>query len=440
MALALNCSINKHSSWARKNYFYPDLSKGYQITQFEEPLAQNGYVIVEAGKEKQRIGVTRLHLEEDAAKNIHSADKTLVDFNRAGAPLAEIVTEPDFRSAEAAKAFLQKLRLLARYLKVSDADMEKGHLRCDANISLRPVGKKNLYPKTEIKNLNSFRSVERALNYEIKRQTELWETGKPVSLQSTRGWDENKLKTVEQRDKEESADYRYFPEPDLPDLNLTEKQIKEIQSSLPELPQEKIKRLVDEYEVNYQDAKLLAEDPEVANYFEKVMMESRTWLESLDDVTGSSDEIWAQNRKRLSKLVNGYLTSQLFKLMSDDKKTIEEIKITPENFAEFISLIYQGKVNSSAAQTILKIMYDKGKDPSDIMEDKNLGQLDNLDELSAVVDQVIKENPEMVKQYQAGKEALMKFFIGCVMKKTKGTANPELAAKLLREIVLIHKP
>ena len=357
MALALNCQINKKSIWARKNYFYPDLPKGYQISQFEEPLAIEGHLTVLANKEESRIGIERLHLEEDAAKNFHSKEKTLVDYNRGGTPLMEIVTNPDFKTPAQAKAFLQELRLMARYLKVSSADMEKGHLRCDANISLRKPGETKLYPKTEIKNLNSFKSVERALEYEIKRQTDLWNQGTPPNYQSTRGWNEKLLKTEEQRDKEESADYQYFPEPDLPPLIFTKEAIDQIQQKLPELPRDKRVRLEKEYLVNSVDAKILVEDENVADYFEQVLTEARAWLESMGDPMGTSEEIWQLNRQRLTKLVTGWLLSELFKLLKEESKSILDIKITPENFAEFISIVYKRKVNSSAAQVLLRKMY-----------------------------------------------------------------------------------
>ncbi|MBU1036567.1 Asp-tRNA(Asn)/Glu-tRNA(Gln) amidotransferase subunit GatB [Patescibacteria group bacterium] len=433
MSLALDCRINKQSEWARKNYFYPDLAKGYQITQFEEPLAEDGHLTITTKEGLRRINITRLHLEEDAAKNLHFKDKTLLDFNRAGTPLIEIVTEPDFRTPQETKIFLQELRLLARYLKVSAAEMEKGQLRCDANISLKTAGEDKLYPKTEIKNLNSFRAVEKALEYEVKRQTDLWQKNTPVKEQSTRGWDEQKQQTMEQRDKEESADYRYFPEPDLLPLEFTQSQVKEIKARLVELPWDKRERLQEEYALTDINAKIITGDPQVANYFEKVMMESRTWLESLESVVGDSDQIWEQNKKRLSKLVNGWLTSELFKLMNLADQSITEIRITPENFAEFISLIYEGRINSSAAQVVLKEMFKTGKDPSDIMEDKNLGQVDDLSQLSEVVDQILKKYPAEAESYKKGKTVLIKFFIGAVMKETKGKANPQRVEEILKE-------
>jgi len=433
MALALDCKINNRSIWARKNYFYPDLSKGYQISQFEEPLSASGHLTITVKEKKYRIGITRLHLEEDAAKNFHSENQTLVDYNRAGTPLMEIVTEPDFRSPEEAKVFLQELRLLARYLGVSDADMEKGHLRCDANISLRPVGEDKLYPKTEIKNLNSFKSVERALAYEVKRQSDEWQKGTPITFQSTRGWDASAIKTVEQRSKEDSADYRYFPEPDLPPIVFTAEEIKEIRASLPELPWQKKERFIKEYGLALPNAKTLVEDKEVADYFEKVMMEMRAWVEALEETEGTSEEIWAQHKAKLTKLVCGWLLSELYKLINEAGQSILDVKITPENFAEFITIVYKKKVNSSAAQVLLKEMYETGGDPSQILEEKDLSQVGDTDELSQVVEQIIKNNPGQVREYQAGKEPLIKFFIGLAMRQTKGKADPEMLENLFKK-------
>ena len=430
MALALDCKINRTSIWARKNYFYPDLPKGYQISQFEEPLALDGHLTITVNEEEQRINIERLHLEEDAAKNFHSKEATLVDYNRGGTPLMEIVTRPDFRTPVQAKAFLQELRLLARYLDVSDAEMEKGNLRCDANISLRPVGEDKLYPKTEIKNLNSFRSVERALEYEGKRQLDLWQQQTPPDRQTTRGWDEKLMKTVEQRSKEGSADYRYFPEPDLQPLIFENKEVEAIRADLPELPRDKRQRLINEYQINAMDARVLTDDQEVADYFEQVMSEARGWLESTGDVLGTSEEVWQLNRKKLSKLVTGWLLSELFKLLKQDNKSIREIRITPENFAEFIALVYQRKVNSSSAQTILLKMYQTGGDPSQIMEEDDLSQVDNESQLSEVVNKIIKENPQQVLDYKKGKTPLIKYFIGLGMKEMKGKADPEKLGEL----------
>ena len=441
MALALNCEINKTSVWARKSYFYPDLPKGYQISQFDLPLAVEGHLTIINHNGEKRFGIERLHLEEDAAKNFHSKEATLVDYNRGGTPLMEIVTKPDFRTPEDAKLFLQELRLLARYLKVSEADMEKGHLRCDANISLRPIlsgaegsiGEEKLYPKTEIKNLNSFKSVEKALTYEIKRQTGLWELGTPPMIQSTRGWDENKLETVSQRDKEESADYRYFNEPDLPPLLFNEEEIRRLQARMPELPRAKRLRFEEEYQLNSVDARMLVEDEAVAGYFEAVISEAREWLEENANTEGVSEEIWQLNRQRLSKLVFGWLTSELFKLMNETGLTILDIKINPENFAEFIVLLYQKKFNSSAGQLILRKMFETGGDPEHIMEEEDLIQVDDTSELEKAVARIINENPEQAAEYKKGKTPLLKFFIGLGMKEMKGKSDPEKLGELFRQ-------
>ena len=433
MALALDCRINKKSVFARKNYFYPDLPKGYQISQFELPLAEDGHLVIKTKEGEHRVGIERLHLEEDAAKNFHSPDKTLIDYNRAGTPLMEIVTRPDFRSPAEAKVFLQELRLLARYLDVSEADMEKGHLRCDANISLRPVGEEKLYPKTEIKNLNSFRSVERALSHEIKRQSEQWQLGLPPDREATRGWDEKFLKTVEQRDKEASADYRYFPEPDLPPLLFTEEAIKKIKADLPELPAEKRRRFIEEYAVSPDEAKVLSDSPDIADYFEQVMTEARAWLESLSEPLGTSEEIWQLNKKKLTKLVAGWLMSELFKLLNETGDSILDIKISPENFAEFIALVYERKVNSSSAQLLLRRMYETGGDPSVIMAEEDLGQVDDDGQLMEAVDKIIKANPGQVMEYKNGKTPLLKYFVGLAMKETKGKANPEKLTEIFRK-------
>ncbi len=432
LALALNCSINQRSVWARKNYFYPDLPKGYQISQYEAPLALGGHLTITVREKEKRIGIERLHLEEDSAKNFHSPKATLVDFNRSGTPLAEIVTRPDFGTPEEAKIFLQDLRLIARYLKVSDADMEKGHLRCDANISLRPVGQTKLYPKTEIKNINSFKFVERALAYEIQRQTILWNLGTPPAAQSTRGWDEKTEKTVEQRDKEASADYRYFPEPDLLPVVFTAADVKAIKAELPELPKAKRLRFEREYKVTPVGAKILIEDEAVADYFEQVLSEARAWLESSGEALGTSEEIWELNKQRLTKLVTGWLLSELFKLLNSAGQTIYDLKINPENFAEFITLIYQRKINSSSAQAVLKQMFLTGGDPSHIMEEEDLLQVDDLGELEQAVVSVLKANPEQVLGYRAGKTPLLKFFIGLAMKEMKGRANPEKLAEIFK--------
>lgn len=429
-ALALNCQIAKETKFDRKNYFYPDLPKGYQISQYDKPLAQKGWLETIDGK----ININRLHLEEDAAKLQHEGKKnSVVDFNRAGTPLIEIVTEPDIKNPQAAKSFLQDLRLLMRYLKISDADMEKGHLRCDANVSLRPHGDKKLYPKTEIKNLNSFKSVERALEYEIQRQTKLWLTNTPPVEESTRGWDDKKQVTLEQRSKEGAQDYRYFPEPDLPPLVIDQKLVKEVKNSLPELPQAKQARFIQEYDFSPMDARTLVNNNELADYTEQVVSELKAWLMDLEEMEGSEQEIWEKHKKKLASSTANWLINKLGGLLTEKKLSFKGIAITPENFAEFITLIYQGKINSRQAQDILKEMLETGADPSHIMDDHKMSQLDNEEELLEVIRQVIENNPQQAEDYKKGKVTLLKYFVGQVMKETQGRAEPVMAEKLLKK-------
>ncbi len=434
LALALGCNSSPETRFDRKNYFYPDLPKGYQISQFDRPLALGGVVHMHVGGTLKAYRLERLHLEEDAGKNMHVGSNSLVDFNRAGVPLAEIVTKPDFRSPEEAKAFLQELRLIARYCGVSDADMEKGQLRCDANISLRPVGDAKLYPKTEVKNLNSFRSVERALQYEIKRQTALWEQDAAPTKGETRGWNDTKGETVAQRGKEGSDDYRYFPEPDLPPLSITQEEITTLKDSLPELPEEKRKRFVEEYELHYAEASVFVAQKDAADYFEAVVTELKGWLyDTGGEGNGTKEEIWLTNRKRLTKLAFSWITSELFKHIKTDEKDFSEVAITPENMAEFIVLVYEAKVNSSAAQTILERMYHTGKDPHEIAEDEDLFQSSDEGDLGIFIDQAITENPKQVEEYRGGKEPVLQFLVGKVMKLSGGKANPGVVAKILKE-------
>lgn len=436
MSLALNCKINKQSKFDRKNYFYPDLPKGYQISQFDEPLAHDGHLVIEVDNQTWSIGIERLHLEEDAAKNIHKANKTLVDFNRAGTPLAEIVTKPDFKSPKETKEFLQQLRLIARYLDVSEADMEKGHLRCDANISLRPLGDHDLYPKTEIKNLNSFKAVEKALMFEEKRQAKLWDDKQAPQVTETRGWDEDKEETVLQRTKEGSSDYRYFPEPDLPSIIISEKLMQTVVSTMVELPYNKKDRFVKEYNLKTEDAWVLINQRVWANYFEEVMSDLRAWLFKAEGLSEDSDEasqLWADKKEKLSKLTFNWISSELFGLI-DNNFDIKNLKISAENMAEFISLIYKQTINSSAGQVILKEMFNGADDdPSHIAERLNLAQIDDDASLEDIAMKVVMSNPEQVAEYKAGKIAVLKFLVGQFMKESKGKANPQKAEEILKK-------
>jgi len=443
-ALALNCKINSFTKFDRKNYFYPDLPKGYQISQLDKPLAEHGWLAINFGardglaarldddKQMKRIGIIRLHMEEDSAKSIHTNEASLIDFNRGGTPLIEIVTAPHMETPQEAKTFGQELQLIMRYLDLSNADMEKGELRCDANISLRPEGDANLYPKTEIKNINSFRSLERALAYEIERQTVLWKAGKPPTAQETRGWNDGKQETVSQRSKEEAHDYRYFPEPDLPPLNFTDEQIEAVRGLLHELPQAKRQRFLEMYGFSGDETKILTESRELANYAEQVISELKDWLSTVDE-SGTEEEVWEKNKKKVIKLTAGWLVNKFLPLLAEKNMPLVACKVTPENFAEFITLVYQSKINSAAAQIILNEMIISGADPSHVMDDKDLGQMGADDDLAGVINKVIADNPDQAAEYRAGKEPLIKYFIGAVMKETKGKADPKIAEDLLRE-------
>lgn len=437
--LALNCSISEFTKFDRKHYFYPDLPKGYQISQFDLPICTAGELtIYEDNTTPTLVQLERIHMEEDAAKNIHTGDVTLVDFNRAGSPLIEIVTKPDIHSPKAARLFLQELQSLIRYIGISDADMEKGHLRVDANISLRPVGEDALFPKTEVKNLNSFKSVERALEYEIARQTELWDKNEAPTVTETRGWDEQALCTVAQRTKEEAADYRYFPEPDIPPLRISQLQIDEARKRLPELPQQKRERFMQEYFLSYYDAKVLTSQQPVAEYYEQVVSELQSWLNSLDSTEGSDEEIWTQQGQKLCRLVNSWLSSELFGMLAKRKMQFSDMQISPENMAELITMVYQRRVNSSAAHTILEQMLDRGADPSQIMNEQDLGTVHDDKAIETLCDEVIIANPKEVDEVKLGRDRVLMYLVGQVMKQAKGKADPQVVTDMLRDKIL-HK-
>jgi len=410
--LALNCEIAKISKFDRKNYFYPDLPKGYQISQYDQPFCVGGKLGVGNGK---IVGITRIHLEEDTGKLLHQkgTDYSLVDFNRAGVPLLELVTEPDIESAQEAKKFCEELQLILRYIGISDADMEKGQMRCEANISISK-DEKEKGTKVEVKNLNSFKSVERAIDFEIKRQAEILEGGKKV-LQETRGWDESKMQTYAQREKESAHDYRYFPEPDLPPFEFEKKYIDKIRAELPELPMQKIERFQTEYHIPNQDAEILSRDKELADFFEN---------------SASEACVLTENNKNAAKLAANYIITVLKKYL-DEKTKITDLKLTPENFGELISLILQNKINSSTAQVVLAEMVKTGADPEHIIAEKNLGQIEDSGEIEKIIEKVISENPEPVADYKAGKQAALQFLLGQVMKATKGKINPKKAEEML---------
>ncbi len=444
--LALGCSINAQSKFDRKNYFYPDLPKGYQISQYDLPFCYGGLLKINGKK----IGITRIHLEEDTAKLTHSADgkNSYVDFNRSGTPLMELVTNPDIASPEEAKLFSQELQHIFRWINISSADMEKGQMRCEGNISVQTEGTfeivgaevkaKNgatLNPKVELKNINSFRFIELALEFEIHRQSKLIQEGKANELiQETRGWDDHKGITFHQRIKESAHDYRYFPEPDIPPINISPDELREIQISILELPQEKTKRFIEEYALSAPMARQIAYQKELANFTEKVFSELREWLETLPEFEGKSqEEIWQNNKKKIAKLVGGWITTELTKLQNEKMISITETKMTPENFAEFLTFVYLNKVNSSAAQTILREIFTTGADPSNIIVEKNLLQIENTEELDALVETTIQEFPEQAAQFKNGKETVIMFLVGAVMKKSKGKAHPKKVQELLRK-------
>jgi len=446
--LALDCTIPDQSVFDRKNYFYPDLPKGYQISQFHLPIAVNGKIEFDvpggkAPRDHITVGITRAHLEEDAAKNVHASGEgedsqaTYVDYNRAGTPLLEIVSEPDIRSAVEAKTYLQELRAVLRAVGTSDADMEKGQMRCDANVSLLPVDENNLplqreyNPKIEIKNLNSFRAVERAITYEIARQTDLYESNTPP-VGSTRGWDEDKGVTFEQRLKETFADYRYFPEPDLPPQDLVA--IRErLKGQLPELPAQERARLIEEYWFSPADATFFVSNDGWTTYVEHVMSELAGWLEATDASGKSGGELLNERKKKFAKLVGGWMTSKLAGILTEKNMSISDLKVEAEDFAEFIHLIDAGEINSSNALKLLTLMIETGDDPSHLMESHNLGQ--NLDEadLLRIVKDIIQNAPDQVAQVKAGKLGVLKWFVGAVMKATEGRANPAATEEIVKK-------
>jgi len=409
-ALALHLHINEHSKFDRKNYFYPDLPKGYQISQYDEPLASDGYLAIETKQGVKNIGVDRLHLEEDTAKLTHLAKQSLIDFNRAGTPLIEIVTKPELSTPAEAKIFLQELRLIMRYLGVSDADMEKGHLRCDANVSLRPVGEDKLYPKTEIKNLNSFRAVEKALTYEINRQSDLWQAGSPPTITSTRGWNEIKGETEAQREKEAVHDYRYFPEPDIPPLNLSKQFIEEIKAELPELPAERRRRLQASYDLKPADARLLTEDKALGDFTEQVVIQLAGELDGSVGTTG--------------KLAVNWIVNKLSEILTERNLSVAALPFGIDDFVEFMLLVARRQVNSTNGQILLRRMIETGKKPRQILTEEDLAQADGGTDLAQTVVNVLNSKAEQAAELKAGKTALLKYFVGLVMKATKGKIDP----------------
>ncbi len=404
--MALNCQVQPQSVFARKNYVYPDLPKGYQISQYELPLCRDGWVQVG----DRRIGITRVHLEEDTGKLVHEGSASLVDYNRAGVPLMEIVSDSSIRSAEEAYAYLLEIRQVVRYLGASTGDMEKGAMRCEANISVRPAGSGEFGTKVEVKNLNSFRSVRHAIEHEAQRQIRLLEAGEPVR-QVTMGWDEEAGITRQQRGKETSEDYRYFPEPDLLQVELDEGWIARLRAQLPELPRAKAARFASQYGqygLNSQDIGTLVEDQGVAAYFERAAAQADP------------------------KLVSNWVTVEIFRRLKEDNAEIASIKVAPAALAELIGLVRAGAVNQTAAKEIFGVLWAQGGSPAQIAAERGLGQISDTAALEKAVAEAIAANPDAVEKIRAGKEATIKFLIGQVMKATRGKANPSLVEELLR--------
>jgi len=412
-ALALNCVVNSFSVFARKNYFYPDLPKGYQISQYELPLAEHGYLDIETSQGRRRIGITRIHMEEDAGKNVHGDfgdPHSYVDLNRTGVPLVEIVSEPDIRTPEEARLYLQKLRTVMRYLGVSDADMEKGEMRCDANISIRPKGQEAFGVKTELKNMNSFRHVQRALEYEIKRQQKVLEEGERIT-QETLLWNPQLGVTETMRSKEEAHDYRYFPDPDLVPLEVDQNWLQRVRGSLPELPDEKKARFSEQYGLSSYDAEVLSSSLDMADFYEDAV------------------EACPSN----PKAVANWVMVELMGHLNADNRGIQDSPVAPKQIAQLVALMDKGVISGKMAKEVFSKTYQTGKDPQKIVDEEGLVQLSDTSELGALVEKVLEENPKEVEKYLAGKKKVMSFFVGQVMKATRGKANPQALNQILME-------
>lgn len=409
--IALHCSIPPFSKFDRKNYFYPDLPKGYQISQFDEPVAVGGWLEIDVSGVRKKVGITRLHLEDDAGKLTHVTNGTLCDYNRSGVPLMEIVSEPDMRSSIEAGAYAREIQKILRYIGASEADMEKGMMRFDASVSIRPVGDSKLYPRAEVKNLNSFRSLENAIDYEIERQIFLWEEGKPQDKDVTVGWSDDKGETYFLRDKEGADDYRYFPEPDLPPLEIGLDFIEELTAELPELPGVKKQRYISEYKMSEHDADLISSDSGLAGMFEGV-------YESTGDL------------KKSMSFVSTILISHLKK----SGLSIGESKITASMISDLIKMINDGKVSSSAARNeVFEEMFVSGDSPSSVVDKLGLSQVSDEGELEKVCDEVISENEQSVVDFKNGKGQALGFLVGQVMKRTKGQANPQMVNQIINK-------
>ena len=412
--LALNCRILPFSKFDRKNYYYPDLPKNFQTSQYDLPIAVDGYLDIEVNGQTRRIGITRVHMEEDAGKLIHSgtisrSDYALVDYNRTGVPLLEIVSEPDLRSPEEAKAYLEKVKTILEYIDVSDCKMEEGSLRCDANVSLRPVGVDKLGTKAELKNLNSFRSVQKGLEYEVLRQTDLLESGGRV-VQETRSWDDAKGITLSMRSKEQAQDYRYLPEPDLLPIVIEPERIEAIRRSLPELPESRRQRLISDHSLSAYDAELITASRSMADFFDATV-----------------------NQGADAKQTANWLMGDVSKHLNAAGLRIEESPVSTVKLAGLLKLVDKGAISGKIAKTVFEEMWATGKDAASIVAEQGLSQMSNEGEIVAIVDAVIAANPQSVTDFKAGKDRAIGFLVGQIMKQTKGRANPDLVNRLLKE-------
>jgi aspartyl-tRNA(Asn)/glutamyl-tRNA(Gln) amidotransferase subunit B len=413
-ALATHCRIAPYSQFARKNYFYPDLPKGYQISQYELPLATEGYVEIQVDGQKKRIGLIRIHMEEDAGKLLHdlSSDRgasSYVDFNRTGVPLIEIVSAPEIQTSEEASAYLRKLRAILMFLDICDGNMEEGSFRCDANISLRPKGQQALGVKTELKNMNSFRNVQKALDYEIRRQTALLDQGEKV-IQETRLWDAARGVTASMRGKEEAHDYRYFPDPDLVPLGIDPQWIEKIRAALPELPDTKKERFIRDYGIPDYDAEILTSSKALANYYE--------------DCLRSYEK---------PKIVSNWIMSELLRELKRDEREIEECPVPARHLSEMLQMMEDGVISGKIAKSVFEEMYRTGKRAPEVVKEKGWVQVSDSSEIDRMIDQVLAANPKEVEAYRKGKDKLFGFFVGQVMKATQGKANPQLVNELLKK-------
>jgi aspartyl-tRNA(Asn)/glutamyl-tRNA(Gln) amidotransferase subunit B len=415
--LGLNCTINPESQWSRKNYFYPDLPKGYQISQYDRPLALEGFIEIEVDGQRKKVGVQRIHMEEDAGKSLHegfpdSSKNTYLDFNRSGVPLIEIVTKPDIHSSQEAYDYLTRLKEILEYLDVCDGNMEEGSLRCDANVSIRPIGSKSLGTRTELKNINSFRFVRKAIDYELNRQAEVLESGKRV-VQETRLWNSDEERTVSMRSKEEAHDYRYFPDPDLRLLVLDMEWLEGIRKSMVELPEARRRRFVTAYAMSEYDAGVLTMTRALAEFFDQTA------------------QLSGQPKAAANWIMGDLL--RFFKDSNVDLKDLSESPVTPQMLADMILLVEKGTISGKIAKAVMEEMYRTGKSPGTIVEEKGLLQISSSAELEKIVDSVMSEHTDAVAQYRSGKQGSIGFLVGQVMKATQGRANPQAVNELLRK-------